>query len=125
MSTEEWARSAQQGDHEAFQRLLMGERERLYSIAYAYLHNESDALEAIQETTCGAYVKLGKLREPRYFRTWLIRILIRYCIDEQKRKRRTLPLYAASEPLAADLANDAEGGGRRLCQIKRTSSITV
>lgn len=106
LSTEETVRAAQQGDAGAFQQLLSADRHRLYSIAYAYLKNETDALEAIQETTCRAYMRLGKLKEPRYFHTWFIRILINYCIDEQKRKRKMLPLFQLPEPLAADLALD-------------------
>lgn len=106
LTTEELVRSAQSGDHEAFHQLISASKEKLYSIGYSYLHNEADVLEAIQETTCRAYTKLGRLREPRYFQTWLIRILIHYCMDEQKRKAAILPLYHMTEPLAADLALD-------------------
>lgn len=106
MSTEELVRAAQRGDPEAFHQLVSMERIKLYSIAFAYLKNEADALEAIQETTCRAFLKLGKLKEHRYFHTWFIRILIHYCMDEQKRKRKMLPLFQLPETLAADLALD-------------------
>lgn len=109
MSTEELemrVRAAQRGDHEAFRQLVSEDKNKLYRIAFAYLKNDIDALEAIQETTCRAYVKLGKLKEPRYFHTWFMRILIHYCIDEQKRKRKLLPLYQLPDTLAADLALD-------------------
>jgi RNA polymerase sigma-70 factor (TIGR02954 family) len=106
LSTEEKVRAAKQGDAEAFQQLVGADKQRLYSIAFAYLKNEIDALEAIQEATCRAYMRLGKLKEDRYFHTWFIRILINYCIDEQKRKRKMLPLFSLPEPLAADLALD-------------------
>jgi len=103
MSTEEMAAAAQRGDDDAFCELIRSDKARLYRIAYAYLKNEPDALEAIQEATCRAYGQLRKLREPRYFHTWFIRILIRCCIDEQKRRKRTLPLFRLPEPLARDL----------------------
>jgi len=106
MSTEEWVIAAQRGDHEAFHRLVSAHKFKLYRIAYAYLKNEEDALEAIQEATCRAFVKLGKLKQPHYFHTWLVRILIHYCIDEQKRKRKMLPLFELPETLTADLALD-------------------
>jgi RNA polymerase sigma-70 factor (TIGR02954 family) len=85
-----WVRAAQRGDDEAFFRLISSDKERLYRIAFAYLKNEADSLEALQELACRAYSKLGKLKEPRYFSTWLIRILIHYCIDEQKRRRKQI-----------------------------------
>ncbi|MBB6732526.1 sigma-70 family RNA polymerase sigma factor [Cohnella zeiphila] len=103
MSTEERVAAALKGDDDSFAELIRADDRRLYRIAYAYLRNESDALEAIQEATCRAYVQLRKLREPRFFHTWFIRILIRCCIDEQKRKKRTVPLSDLPEPLARDL----------------------
>ncbi|CAM3857081.1 sigma-70 family RNA polymerase sigma factor [Cohnella lubricantis] len=106
MTTEERVAAALNGDDEAFYELVSAERERLYRIAYAYLKNEADALEALQEAACRAYLKLRKLKERRYFQTWLTRILIHYCIDEQKRKRRMLPLYELPQTLAQDLALD-------------------
>ncbi|MFC0215623.1 sigma-70 family RNA polymerase sigma factor [Paenibacillus chartarius] len=109
MTIEEQVRAAQLGDDEAFHALISMDRERLYRIAYAYLRNEIEALEALQETTCRAYMKLRKLKEPRYFHTWLIRILINYCIDEQKRCRKTMPLtHPAEQPVHETPALDAK-----------------
>lgn len=84
----EIVKAARKGDDESFYQLIDTHKDRLFRIAYAYLHNEQDTLEAIQETTFRAYVKLRALRKPEYFRTWLIRILINYCNDELKRRRR-------------------------------------
>ncbi len=110
MSIEELAAAARRGDPEAFHQLVNGVKMKLYSIAFSYLKNEADALEAIQETVCRAFVRIGKLKEPRYFHTWLIRILIHYCIDEQKRKRKMLPMFELPESLAADLELDEKLG---------------
>lgn len=106
MSTEEQVIAAQRGDHEAFHHLISSKKMKLYSIAFAYLKDEIDALEAIQEMTYRAFTKLKKLKEPRYFQTWLIRILINICIDEQKRNRKVMPLFQVPEHLAADLELD-------------------
>jgi len=85
---EELVKLAQKGDNEAFYTLVSKESEKLYNIAYHYFKNEADALEAIQETTCRAFIKLRKLKEPQFFSTWITRIMINYCIDEQKRKKK-------------------------------------
>ena len=109
MSTEELetlVHAAQRGDDDAFHQLVSANKIKLYRVALAYLKNDADALEAIQEATCRAYLKLKKLKEPRYFHTWFMRILIHYCIDEQKRKRKLLPLFRLPDTLAADLALD-------------------
>ncbi len=67
LSTEELLMAAQAHDHEAFHQLVSANKQKLYSIAIAYLKDENDALEAIQETTCRAYTKLAKLKEPKIF----------------------------------------------------------
>lgn len=100
--------AAQKGDAEAFAALMELHHRRLYRIAYAYLHNEGDALEAIQESTFRAFRKLKKLKEPSYFGTWLIRILLNYCADERKRKSRFSPDTTVHEPSSWDRPADPD-----------------
>jgi RNA polymerase sigma factor (sigma-70 family) len=97
---------ARAGDERAFLELMAESRDRLLRIALAYLRSEEAALEAIQETTCRAYMKLGKLKEPAYFQTWQVRILMNVCIDEQKRRRRQRPAVSLSERHAVESGID-------------------
>ena len=83
-------KAAKKGDSEAFIQLFATQKEQVYRIAFAYFKNEQDALEAVQEVTFRAYKNIKKLKEPKYFSTWLTRIMINYCIDELKRKKRFL-----------------------------------
>lgn len=78
-----------QGDQEAFYNLISPHKIQMYKIAYSYFGNEQDALDAIQETTCRAYNNLYKLKQPEYFKTWLIRILINYCIDQKRKMKKS------------------------------------
>lgn len=87
MIDEQMVREARQND-DAFYALIVSCQDQLYRIAFSYLKSEADALEAIQETTYRAYKNLRKLKNPKYFKTWLIRILINYCIDELKQRKR-------------------------------------
>lgn len=88
VNLEQLVLSAKQGDDEAFIQLIRLHKERLYKVAYAFMRNETDALEAIQETTCRAYLNLSRLKQTAYFTTWLTRIIIHICIDEKKRQKR-------------------------------------
>jgi RNA polymerase sigma-70 factor (ECF subfamily) len=104
VETTELVQAAKRGDDEAFYRLVCAHKEQLYRIALGYLKNEEDALEAVQEATCRAYIKLHKLRQPQFFGTWIIRILMNCCLDELKRRR---PLTAiVHEP--ASVREDAD-----------------
>ena len=77
---------------EKFTLLINQHKLGLYHMAYAYLGNEQDALEAVQEATFRAYAGFKKLKDPQYFGTWVMRILINYCVDEQKRRKKILAL---------------------------------
>ncbi|RJE82827.1 sigma-70 family RNA polymerase sigma factor [Paenibacillus sp. 1011MAR3C5] len=78
-------------DDEALLERIEREKGKMYGIAYAYMRNEADALEAVQETVCRVWMKRRSLREPRYFATWMIRILIHVCMDERKKRKREQP----------------------------------
>ncbi|TMV48200.1 sigma-70 family RNA polymerase sigma factor [Paenibacillus mesophilus] len=84
-------RLAQNGDEQAVFELLQLHMNKLYRIAWIYLRNEPDALEALQETSCRAYAKLGTLKQPEFFSTWIVRIMLNVCMDELKRKKRFTP----------------------------------
>lgn len=83
--------AAQRGDDQAFYELIDQHKSRLYRIAWTSLRHEQDALEAVQETVCRAYVNMKKLKNPAFFATWLVRILLNHCIDELKRRAKQSP----------------------------------
>ncbi|WP_026906821.1 sigma-70 family RNA polymerase sigma factor [Paucisalibacillus globulus] len=78
------------GDDTAFLQVMKAYKVDLYKTAIAYLKNEHEAMEAIQEVTFRAYKKIHTLREPSYMKTWLIRIMINYCNDQLKLKKRII-----------------------------------
>ena len=65
---------------------------RMYRVACAYLRGEHDRLDAVSQAILRAWEKHGGLRQPQYFDTWLIRILIRECIAIQRRQARVIPM---------------------------------
>lgn len=73
MSDEELAKA---GDKEAYKRLIEQYKKYLFHIAYSILGDEDDCGDAIAETIIIAYENLRKLREPKFFKTWITRILI-------------------------------------------------
>lgn len=62
-----------------------------FRVACGVLHNAADAEEVAQEAFLRAYRKLDRLREPKNFRAWLVRITFRIALDRLRQsKRRTL-----------------------------------
>lgn len=83
---------AKAGDSAAFVELMEDQKSVMYKVARSYLRNDADAADAMSETVLACFEKLGSLRQPQYFRTWLVRILIRKCQDILRDRRRSVPL---------------------------------
>lgn len=64
----------------------------LYLVAMGWLHNSEDARDAVQEAAETAFRCRDRLRDRRYFKTWLTRILINKCKDFLRRRRFTAEL---------------------------------
>lgn len=52
------------------------------------LKNDDDTCDAIQETLVSAYKNLKSLREPKYFSSWIIKILINKCYDIIRKNKK-------------------------------------
>ena len=95
MEEVEIAKRAIRGDDQAFLKVMQLYKDTLYRTAFAFLKNEHDALEAMQEVTFRAYQKIHTVKEPSYMKTWLVRIMMNYCQDQLKKSKR----YSSSEML--------------------------
>ena len=73
----------------------------LYRVAWSILRNNADCEDALQDAALKAWEKRNRLREERYFRSWITRILINACYDTQRKRRRTVPLDEMAEQAAA------------------------
>ena len=72
-------RQAQRGNHEAFIQLITGYEQVLYLIAKRFLHNSYDVADVMQETILISYRDIKKLKSPKYFNTWIYKILVNNC----------------------------------------------
>ena len=75
-------------DEQAFLQLMQAHKDTLYRTAFAFLRNEHEAIEAMQEVTFRAYQKIHTVKEPKYVKTWLVRIMMNYCQDQLKKNQR-------------------------------------
>ena len=94
---------ARNGDADAFVELMERNKQSMYKTAKAWLSQEEDVADAISETILDCFEHLDTLREPRYFKTWLVRILINNCSNIRRQNQRSGP---AADPEIWD-RNDA------------------
>jgi len=91
--------SAQLGNLEAFNQLVLLHQERVFSTAVYMLNSEDSAADALQNALLLAYHNITHFRGGS-FQAWLLRILKNVCYDELRRQKRHVCL--ALEPLSDD-----------------------
>ena len=67
------------GDADAFLELMEKNSLAMYKVARGILDNDEDAADAMQDTILTCFEKIHTLKNPEYFKTWMIRILINEC----------------------------------------------
>ena len=98
---------AQAGDQDAFIQLIEENKQALYKVAVSMLKNDADVADVIQDTILSSYENLRGLREPKYFKTWLTRILINHCNRILKERRKVVPMKEQLE--AGEMEVDTSG----------------
>lgn len=63
----------------------------LYHIAKSILRDDEDCADAMQNAILHAYEKLHTLRNEKYFKTWLTRILINECYHILRSRKISVP----------------------------------
>ena len=77
---------AQEGDREAFGRLVEQFQPTVHAIALRRLGNASEALELTQEVFLHVLRRIDQLREPERFAGWLRQVAVRMAINRATRR---------------------------------------
>jgi RNA polymerase sigma-70 factor, ECF subfamily len=98
MDDEALIRSAQHGDLDAFNRLVLAYQDMVFNLTYRMLGEMEPAEDAAQITFISAYRNLGGYRGGS-FKAWLLRIATNASYDELRRRQRrpTTPLEPVNE----------------------------
>lgn len=88
-----------------FTRRVLAVENRLYRIGCGMLQNHQDCMDAVQEAVIKAWANVHRLRNPRYFETWLTRILINECHNIQNVRKKTVTMESLPEPGAYEGEN--------------------
>jgi len=79
--------AAQQGDRQAFGRLVELYQRAVYAVAYRRLRDHAEVQELCQEVFIRALGKLDQLRDPKCFGGWLRSIADRMAINRALRRK--------------------------------------
>ncbi len=88
---EQVIKDCQQGDREAFRLLFEAYKDRVFSIAvYSFQGDQTAAGDVTQQIFLKLMTSINQFRGESQFTTWLHRLVVNTCIDEQRRRKRYL-----------------------------------
>ncbi|GAB2831360.1 RNA polymerase sigma factor [Ferruginibacter profundus] len=78
----------QQGDEQAFKKLVDEWQDMVYNTALGIVQNEDDADDITQDVFIQVYQSVSSFKGESKFSTWLYRIVISKALDHVKKKKR-------------------------------------
>ena len=78
----------QQGDEQAFKKLVDEWQDMVYNTAVSIVQNEDDADDITQDVFIQVYQSVSSFKGESKFSTWLYRIVISKALDHVKKKKR-------------------------------------
>lgn len=110
-----------QGDREAFRLLFEAYNDKVFSIAvYSFRGDESVARDITQQVFLKLMTTITQFRGDSEFSTWLYRLVVNACTDEQRRRRRLFPL---GESVAMSRVEDRRPQERHYARVEIAESV--
>lgn len=91
METRLLVKRAKKGDKNALVELVMAQKSDYYKLAYVYMKNQNDALDAMEDMIVVLYENIHKLKNEDSFYTWSKTILVNCCKKMLREHARTIP----------------------------------
>lgn len=88
MNQQDLIAQLQQGDEQAFTKLVDEWQDMVYNTALGIVQNEEDADDITQEVFIQAYQSIRSFKGDAKISTWLYRITVSKALDHEKRKKR-------------------------------------
>ena len=87
--------ACQEGDRTAFRTLFDTYKDQVHSIALNFCADQSMAQDITQEVFVKLFQTVDQFRHQASFTTWLYRIVVNTCLNEQRRRKRFVPFISA------------------------------
>lgn len=101
-------KQAKKGDKEALLKLVMSQQSEYYKLAYVYMKNEEDALDALQDMIIILYENISRLRKEESFYSWSKTILVNSCRNKLKEKNKLISLEEVEQEVVDGVYIESE-----------------
>lgn len=85
---------------------ILNSYEDMYRLAFAYVHNEEDAKDIVQESVYKAIKNASKIEEASYIKTWIWRIVINTAVDFIRRNKKVISIEEIFDSGKEDVYRD-------------------
>ncbi|HEX3030023.1 MAG TPA: sigma-70 family RNA polymerase sigma factor [Clostridia bacterium] len=97
METNDLVKKACAGDKEAMISLVMAKKDEYYRLAYTYLLNSHDSMDAMQDMIVLLFKYIGSLKKHDAFYSWSKTILVNCCRNILRKQKKIVPLEHDSQ----------------------------
>ncbi len=116
--------ACQQGDRDAFRCLFEAYKDKVFSIAvYSSGGDRTVAEDVTQQIFLKLFTAIGQFRGDSEFTTWLYRLVVNACLDEQRRRRRLLPFESTTAPMIN--VSDRKPQEKQYARLEVAESVRV
>lgn len=84
----ELVKRAIKGSRQAFEALFLLEKDYMYKLAFMYMKNRDDAMDLVQNCILKCMISIEDLKEPKFFRTWMTKIMMNCAKTEWGKRGR-------------------------------------
>jgi RNA polymerase sigma factor (sigma-70 family) len=81
-------KKAKRGNKEALLHLIMAEKDDYYKLAFTYMGNEYDAMDAMEDMIVRLYDKIDQLKKEEAFYSWSKTILVNSCKSMLRKQKK-------------------------------------
>ncbi|WP_282943639.1 sigma-70 family RNA polymerase sigma factor [Paenibacillus sp. RC67] len=103
-------KKAKRGNKDALLHLIMSEKDVYYRLAFTYMGNTHDAMDAMEEMIVRLYEKIDQLKKEEAFYSWSKTILVNSCKSLLQKRKKLVLLddwdTANEREIGHDLIND-------------------
>lgn len=106
MNVKRLVKKAKKGHKEALLQLIMAQKDDYFRLAFTYMKNSHDAMDAMADMTVKLYENIHQLQKPEAFYSWSKTILVNSC-KNLLRKQKKVVLLDEWSPATEQILNMA------------------
>jgi RNA polymerase sigma factor (sigma-70 family) len=95
-------KKAKKGNKEALLHLIFNKKDEFYKLAFTYMGNEHDSMDAMEDMIVKLYEKIDQLKKDEAFYSWSKTILVNSCKSILRKRKKVVLMDEWNQELEAE-----------------------